>query len=270
MARPSVQAPLDGATFALPSSAPGQGTPRNVTRGRRGSSYWFYVGMAVAALVVSVAAFAPSLVDQSARREPVSKWVAVHGAVLLAWLLAFLAQTLLVATRRVRVHRALGLAAAALVPAVLGTGYVVSVEMARRGFDLSGDLRIDADPYGQVVFPLCNLLTFAVLVGAGYWYRRRRPVHQRLMLLATMTLLNAPFAHLIGHSPVLRSSPFPIIVVLIVASLFASAAYDLLATRRVHPVSLWVAAGVFAFDNLQAAVIGPSATWHRLVAWMVS
>ena len=48
---------------------------------------------------------------------------------------------------------------------------------------------------------------FAVLVAAGYIYRRRAAAHKRMMLFATLALMPAPFGHLIGHFAVLRSAP---------------------------------------------------------------
>ena len=83
------------------------------------------------------------------------------------WLLVFLAQTLLVGRGRLGAHRALGYFAAALAVLMVTFGYTTAIAMARRGFDLSGDLNAAADPLGQMVFQLGDLLSFAVLVGAG-------------------------------------------------------------------------------------------------------
>lgn len=103
--------------------------------------------------------------------------------------------------------------------------------MARRGFDLSGDLNAEADPLGpQFLFPLSNLAEFSTLLAAGYWFRHRAEIHKRLMLLATVGgLMPAPLAHLIGHFPSLRDMG-AIIVVPFAAFLFASAVYDRVST----------------------------------------
>jgi hypothetical protein len=148
-------------------------------------------------------------------------------------------------------------------------GYVVAIAMVRRSFDLSGDLRIEADPLLALVNPLGDLATFGSLVAAGFWYRRRSDIHKRLMLLATVGgLMPAPLAHLIGHSPLLREMR-PIILVPIALLLFASAVYDRISRGRIHPVSSWVALTIFVWDILRNAAIGPGAAWHQLAQFLV-
>ena len=230
---------------------------------------WFYIGMAICTIIIIVSGFAPSLVNPAARKAPITPLAAAHGAVYLAWLLLFLAQTTLVATRRISLHRRLGTVAMFLAPIMIVLGYMTAITMARRGFDLSGDLHIEEDPLLGLVNPLGDLFTFAVLVAAGYWYRRRSDVHKRLMLLATVGgLMPAPLAHLIGHIPSLNAVA-PVIVVPIALFLFASAVYDRVSFGRVHRVSLWMALTIFVWDVSLNIVIGPSAAWHHFASWLV-
>ncbi|HKW65018.1 MAG TPA: hypothetical protein VJN89_20855, partial [Candidatus Acidoferrum sp.] len=224
---------------------------------------WFYIGMAIATLMTVIAGFAPSIINNAGRKAPLTPFAALHGIVSFVWLLVLLAQTTLVATRRVPLHRQLGIAAAFLAVVLVVLGYMTTVTMGRRGFDLSGDLHIDSDPLLGMVNPLGDLVPFGILLAAGYWFRHRGAVHKRLMLLATVGgLMPAPLAHLIGHYPVLNAKP-AIIVIPIAMFLFASAVYDRFSLGRVHPVSLWVAAGVFVWDLLLNIVIGPSPAWHH-------
>jgi len=230
---------------------------------------WFYIGMAICAIITIVLGFAPSIVNTAARKGPPTPLAAAHGTVYVAWLLVFLAQTTLVATRRVPLHRRLGTAAVALAPVMIVLGYMTAIAMARRGYDLSGDLHIEADPLLGLVNPLGDLVTFGILVAAGYGYRRRSDIHKRLMLFATVGgLMPAPLAHLIGHFPSTRAMG-PIIVVPIALFLFASAIYDRVSFGRMHPVSLWGAAPIFVWDLLLNIVIGPSAAWHHFARWVV-
>lgn len=237
----------------------------------RSAGRWFYAGMAAACILLSIASFAPSLANPA--RPGSFTWLTLlHGSASTAWLLIFLAQTLLVQTGRVAVHRRLGTASLFLAAAMVVLGYATVVAMGRRGFDLSGDLGVSVDPPGaafQMIFPLLDIAAFGILVAAGYVCRRRADVHKRLMLFATIAMLPAPLAHLIGHSPVLRSHGV-IIIPLLAITLVASAVYDLIRFRRVHPVSLWVGITLFIADNLCATVVAPSATWRQFVGWMIS
>src|SRR5271170_1728991 len=80
---------------------------------------WFFTGMAIVMLVVSVAGFMPAIVNPAGRPAPLTLLAAAHGVVFLAWLLLFLAQSLLVATGRVGWHRQLGLTAVVLLALIL-------------------------------------------------------------------------------------------------------------------------------------------------------
>jgi hypothetical protein len=179
---------------------------------RRGEGR-FYVVMALVAMTLTVIGFGPAVVDTSSRKAPLTLAVAVHGAVFSAWLLLFLAQTLLI-RRRFAAHRRLGYAGAVLAALMIATGYFTSIAMARRGYDLSGDLNAAADPLGVLVFQLGDLVSFGILVAAAVWYRRRPEVHKRLMLLATVgALMPASLVHIIGHSTFLREIKAPILAV---------------------------------------------------------
>jgi hypothetical protein len=230
---------------------------------------WFYIGMVICTIITVVLGFAPSLVHTAARNAPPTPLAVAHGIVYAAWLLIFLAQTTLVATRRISLHRTLGTAAVFLAPVMIVLGYMTAITMARRGFDLSGDLHIEADPFLGMVNPLGDLVPFGILVAAGFLYRHRSDIHKRLMLLATIGgLMPAPLAHLIGHFPKLNAMP-PIIIIPIALFLFASAAYDRISLGRIHPVSLWGALAIFVWDLSLNILIGPSAAWHHFARWLV-
>ena len=66
---------------------------------------WYFTGMAAVMLTVSIAGFLPAIVHPAGRHAPLTVLAAAHGIVLFAWLLLFLAQSLLVATRRVASRR---------------------------------------------------------------------------------------------------------------------------------------------------------------------
>jgi hypothetical protein len=151
------------------------------------------------------------------------------------------------------------------------SGYLTAVAMARRGFDLSGDLNVRADPLALLVFQLADLLSFGLLVALAIGYRRRPEAHKRLMLLATIgSLMAALLTHLIAHLPNARSLPPAIILIPLVMLYSSPAVHDLLTRKRIHPVSLWVPVALFVWANLRAALINPHPTWRRLAAWLVN
>jgi uncharacterized membrane protein YozB (DUF420 family) len=230
----------------------------------------FYIGMALVAAATALAGFGPALVDPASRLEPLTWAVGLHGVVFSAWLVLFLAQTLLISNGRIAVHRRLGYAGAILAVLMVVSGYFTTIEMVRRGHDLSGDLIGDnGDPMMLMVFQLGDLAVFGVLVAAAVLFRRRSDVHKRLMLLATVGgLMPAALSHIIGHSTFLRGLHPAIILIPYIAFLFAGAVHDRLSRGRIHAVSLWVALAVFVFSNLRAMAIGPSDAWREFATWL--
>ena len=71
------------------------------TGSRRRVERCFYISAGLFMILVSVAGFGPSIIDQSRRNAPPTPLVIAHGIVASAWLLLFLAQATLVATGRV-------------------------------------------------------------------------------------------------------------------------------------------------------------------------
>jgi hypothetical protein len=157
----------------------------------------------------------------------------------------------------------------------VGVGCFTVIEQARRGFDLSGDIGRLAPPgtpadAAATVGLLFFFLTFAVLVAVGLWYRRRPPVHKRLMLLSMVSgLTPTPVAHLIGHWPVLQPWVGVIFPASAIVFLSTSAIYDRLSQGRIHPVSLWVPISLFVWQAVVNAVILRSNMWREFAAWLI-
>lgn len=236
--------------------------------GRRAQAHrWYSTAVGGGAIGIAIAGFAPSLLDGSARLGPVSPLVLVHALIATSWLLLFVLQGTLVATGRAAMHRRLGVASTGLAVLVILTGYSTVMEQTRRGYDLSGDLNVRADPKLAAVFPLGDLVSFTVLFAAGLWRRKQPEAHQRLMTLATLGgFMPAAVAHLVGHQ--FRSLPL-LVVPLIGIIFFAPAVYDRMRSGRFHPITLWGGLSLFAWGNVRAGLIGPSEAWHNLMGWLV-
>jgi hypothetical protein len=264
---------------ALPKSLTVEIAPTRRKAGWR-AKRWFFITAALFMIFLSVAGFGPSIIDQSRRNAPSTLLVTAHGFAVGAWLLLFLTQAILVATGRTAVHRRLGIVGPVLALLMIVLGYLVLTGFGRRGYDLSGDViraisRKNSARFNPVVvlFPLGELLSFGVLVGAGLWYRHRAEIHKRLMLLAMVPILVEPILHLVGHLagrwPTLRGMGTAISVATTLVFLSASAIYDRLSRGRIHPVSVWVPILVFAWQIALGFIIFPSAVWRKLVGWLI-
>ncbi|MEP6917741.1 MAG: hypothetical protein ABJC89_18980 [Acidobacteriota bacterium] len=218
------------------------------------------------ALAVSVGSFAPSLLNQSARRAPLTPSVLAHAAFMAGWLTLYLVQALLAVRGRLTVHKRLGPAAAVVAAGVVVTGYQATLGMIRRGYDSSGDLSVGpGGALSQTVFMIGSLVAFAVLVGTAIVLRRRPLTHKRLMTLATIqSLMAAPLAHLVGHYRL----PGLILPAWGVGVLLVMIAHDRRSRGGIHPASLWGGLGLVILGNVEAVVIGPSQIWQQFIAWL--
>src|ERR1043165_7791917 len=92
--------------------------------------------------------------------------VHLHGIVMTAWVLLFITQVSLVATRRTRVHQQLGIAGGVLAALVVVVGVLTALYAAARG--------ASAGPpaLSFLIIPLGDMLIFSILIGLALYYRR--------------------------------------------------------------------------------------------------
>jgi hypothetical protein len=162
---------------------------------------------------------------------PLKAILKLHGVVFTAWLALFIAQTQLVAARRVDLHRKLGIGGVVLALLVVATGVAaILVSAATPRITLLGVPSAQAS-----ITPLMSITPFAILVAAGVMWRRRASLHKRLMLLAMISVLGPPTARLIG---LLGARPYVLWIQMSVIAVFVTAClvYDWRKNRVVHPV----------------------------------
>src|ERR1041384_4618420 len=116
----------------------------------------------------------------------------LHGAVFTSWIALFLIQNLLVAANRTPIHRRLGVVGAVIAVLLVVVGTLTAIIRAKQGIAPTGSIA----PLTFLVIPLGDMLVFASLVGAGFYFRRRADTHKRLMLLATISIIAAAIARL--------------------------------------------------------------------------
>jgi len=212
----------------------------------------FYLSMSLVIVATVFVGFAPTYYLKSYfHAAPLPPLVHLHGLVFTSWILLFVTQTVLVAGRRIDLHRRLGFVGAVLAALLVVIGLTTAIVSARRNFAAGnqGALTFLAIPFG-------DMLVFSVLVTAGIRYRRRAEAHKRLMLLATISILDAAIVR--WPLAIMAAGPvafFGVTDLLIVAGLV----YDLMSRRRVHPAYIWGGLLILASQPLRLAIAGTSA-----------
>ena len=240
---------------------------------RRKSEHLFFTGIGVVSSLLLFAGFAPTFylrpffrsqhytTFQVLSRDGVTPILWAHGLLITLWLALFVAQTLLVATRRTPTHRRLGVFGGVIGVAIVIVGVATATELARQ-MTLGGE---SADFVASLFASnLTAFASFAAFVVGGLWHRRRPELHKRYMALAMVALLGPGVFRLfamLGIPP----SPFPFVLVGLAA--FSVTTFDWLSQRRVYSVSLW-GPGLLLLQPVLAFSVGALPAWRIFTAWV--
>jgi FtsH-binding integral membrane protein len=217
--------------------------------------------MALLLLATVFVGFAPTYYLAGVFRAPLpSPIIHVHGALFSCWVLLLVAQTMLVSSHRVHIHRRLGIAGFTLACVMVIVGVWAATDMLVRNGPPGRDAR------AFYAIPLSDMVIFATLIFFAFRARSNPTAHKRIILVATIALMIAAIArwplayvHRNAHHASLVSYIFVVMLVL----------YDLWSTHKIHRAT--VAAGAFlVFVQQIAGPIGRTAAWHAFAAWVQS
>lgn len=156
--------------------------------GRIGS---FYTWMAVACVATAFLGYVPTYWQPlAAGKFAAHPIVHIHGAMMFSWTLFALVQTSLVSVGRVALHRSVGLIGISLATVLTLLGPLAALN----SFETAMAVNAAKEGEAFLIVPLSIIATFAVLFILAVANIGRPQVHKRLMLLATISLLNAPVA----------------------------------------------------------------------------
>jgi hypothetical protein len=222
----------------------------------------FYGGMGLLALAIVLAGFAPTWFFPNGSRPPLPLLMHIHGAVFLGWMLLFIVQGGLISSRRHDLHRLFGTWSIGFAVTLVLLGLWIGMAQAIRNVDVRGD-----EALSWLMVPLSMILVFASLVGAGYSYRRHPQVHKRLMLAATVLMLDPALGRM---SLIPRSSDFGWLNEwLMPMVLLALIPWDLRQRRRVHPAT-WAGLLVLFGTAALNSTVRFTEAWIGIAAALVS
>lgn len=244
----------------------------SVTTGRH-----FYVRMAAACIAVAVIGFAPTYWLPMARGTlNVQPIFHAHAAVFYGWTLLFLAQAWLAANRKLTRHREWGVFGVALATTMCFVGMAAAIASLKEA---------TADGFGDAarafsILPVSGVVFFAVLFTIALLYVRKPETHRRLMVVATVSLLQAAVGRwvLILLAPVPLDggpvSPPPVFVTVLPGLLsdlliVAGMIHDRRTLGRVHPV-YWVAGGALVGLQILRVPLSATPAWTQVADWLLA
>jgi len=205
----------------------------------------FFSGAAVAILVTVFLGFARTYYLAGVFRAPLPNLlVHIHGAVFSLWILLLITQTSLIASDPVDIHRRVGLFGFGLACLMVILGLMAATDSLARHF-APGEAGAGVKAFYAV--PVADMLVFSTLIYFGFRNRCNGATHKRLMLIATIALLDAAFVRW----------PIPvawwdirIAQMCCYSLLLLVMCYDLWSSRKVHRATLW--ASIFLIVLQQA------------------
>jgi hypothetical protein len=212
--------------------------------------------------------FVPEIVQNYATAAPPKSWmVRIHGAAFFGWLVLLIVQLLLIRSRKVRLHRRIGVAGAVLAGAMIVLGLGAALTVQKMGL-------VSPNPnVGFLSVQLIDMIVFAGLVAAAISARNQPSAHKRLILLATLSIADAGFSRWLGVLiyPYLLDGYWQFWLELFggTAGMIALlGAYDCITRRRLHPAfvlgTLWILIGQFA-----ASWLYHDAGWRALATQII-
>ena len=241
---------------------------------------YFYVWMAAACVAVAFLGFAPTYWLRVATGNFTAKPIIhIHGLLFSLWTLFFFAQTWFVARGQVTRHREMGLVGISLATAM----FIVAVLAAMRSMAHAAELGAGLMGQEFAIVSLTAIVFFAAVVALAIANVRRPEVHKRLMLLATVSILQAAAARWFfvllgppetrGLSPS-ETGPVPVSIsiapgLLVDVLIVVAMIYDWRTRGRVHPVYL-IGGPALLFLQIIRVPLSTTPAWHAIAGWVAS
>ncbi|MGF6429828.1 hypothetical protein [Bradyrhizobium sp. Pha-3] len=234
---------------------------------------FFYFYMALSCMAVAFLGFAPTYWMPMARGSLSSPPVVhLHGLLFFAWTLYFVFQSWLAASGRIARHRSVGLIGISLATAMTMMGIVASISVMKR----SAAIGQANEGLTFAIVPISGILFFAVMFALAIIYLRDRETHKRLMLLASISILDAAVARwfLTFLAPPGPPGPPPVPVTIAPAFvayllLVVAIVFDWRTRGRPHPVYVYGGLALVAVKLLNWP-ISTSAAWHSVAGGILA
>jgi len=219
-------------------------------------SRYFYLVMSLVLAAIVILGFSRTvnifLIHANPPR-PLLLWI--HGAAFSTWIVFFIAQSALVRTRKVSVHRALGWFGAALAALMVVLGIAVAVVMTR--FDTVVLQQKGVEAFLSI--PFLDMLLFGSCIAMAIYWRTKAEFHRRLVFIASCLLMDAAigrFEFMFNHN--LFYAALDCLILLGVVR-------DWVVDKRVHKVYLYALPSLIVVQSLAIYAWRVNPKWWQAI-----
>lgn len=183
----------------------------------------------------------------------------VHATVFTGWLVLFLTQAIVAATKQMAWHLRLGRIG-------IGYGVLLVVVGLATGVLRSSKLPLGGRAEDLLFAATADMVVFSTFFAAAIVYRRQPQVHKRLMMVAANMLLIAAVGRMTFIPP--PPAGFPLFFGIWFLPLICALAYDWWSARRIHAVYL-IGLGTFVVRIVAIAIVNTDA-WRAITRAVVA
>lgn len=221
----------------------------------------FFFIWAVITLAIVILGFTPTFflrpifesIDRATGSPQLPIHLIIHGITMTSWYVIFVAQTYLVKSRNVSLHKKLGVAGIIIAVLAVVSGFVVLIEFIDRGANVTAVTNINV---GNTI----NFIVFIGMILVGLNYRRTPDIHKRVMLFAAIVNIGPALTanRMLGESlHIIIPDSIPLTLLyksLLVISLLI---FDLRTRNKILPISI-IGGGVLIGSIFLARAIAAS------------
>jgi len=204
----------------------------------RATKFYFYMALSCAA--VAFLGFAPTYwMPMASKALKVNPVIHVHGAIFFTWSVFLVFQTWLASSGQIARHRSVGMIGVSLATAMTIFGTFATINVMKE----SAAIGMRAEGIAFAIVPLGSIAFFAVVFTLAIVNVRRPDFHKRLIVLASVSILDAAIARwfltflappgTVGPPPVAATTPPAIVVFLLIV---VAMIYDWRTRGRPHAV----------------------------------
>ncbi len=227
----------------------------------------FYTWIMLACVLAAFGGFIPTYFSPlAAGKFAANPVVHAHGIAFFTWTLYALFQASLIPAGNATLHRSTGLIGIALASVMVVLGMLAALNALVTATALGGAKEAEA----FTIVPLSIMACFGTFVAFAIAYRERADIHKRLMVLATVCILNAPLARPLlmwvwppapGHGPgVWLLVPSSLLAYTIIV---AGMIYDWRTRGKPHSVYV-IGLTVLLLIAFAVMPISDTAAWHSI------
>jgi hypothetical protein len=186
-----------------------------------------------------------------------------HGTLLFLWTIFLVAQSVLVRTKNLRIHRKIGFVGLGLAVGVSVSTIVLGIYILKR--DVAAGVGHTA--VSSLVGMFTTPIIFLTLVSAAIVYRKRPEVHKRLILLAMISIIWAAFLRFRHYFPPILYWEIIFGGIIPASMVLVAMLWEKYSVKRVHPVYFFVGLPLMA-EGITEAFLFDSSGWQVVAYWL--